>query len=76
MDGFTATKRTFEMMPDLLTLIPCIRDMARRGLSALSVRIVLKAWIPPAPQSEAIKLMRDTYFDYYSFAGEDNDEVN
>jgi hypothetical protein len=35
--------------------------MARSGLSALSVRIVLKAWIPPAPQSEAIKLMRDTY---------------
>jgi hypothetical protein len=35
--------------------------MARSGLSALSVRIVLKAWIPPAPQSEAIKLMRDTW---------------
>lgn len=37
--------------------------MARSGLSALRVRIVLKAWIPPAPQSEAMKLMRDTYFD-------------
>lgn len=44
----------------LRTLIPCIRDMARSGLSALSVRIVLKAWIPPAPTSEATKLMRDT----------------
>ena len=27
----------------LRTLMPCIRDMARSGLSALNVRIVLKA---------------------------------
>lgn len=44
----------------LRTLMPCIRDMARRGLSALNVRIVLKAWIPPAPASEATKLISDT----------------
>jgi len=42
------------------TRMPCIRDMARSGLSALNVRIVLKAWIPPAPTSEATKLISDT----------------
>lgn len=41
--------------------MPCIRDMARNGLRALKVLIVLKAWIPPAPRSEAIKLISDTY---------------
>lgn len=44
----------------LRTLMPCIRDMARSGLRALNVRIVLKAWIPPAPHSEATKLISDT----------------
>lgn len=43
------------------TLMPCIRDMARSGLKARSVRIVLNAWMPPAPQSEATKLINDTY---------------
>lgn len=32
-----------DLIDILRTLIPCIRDMARRGRSALSVRIVLKA---------------------------------
>ena len=45
----------------LFTLIPCIRDIALRGRSALSVRIVLNAWMPPAPTSEAVKLMRETW---------------
>jgi hypothetical protein len=44
-----------------LTLIPCILDMARSGLSARSVRIVLKAWMPPTPAKEAVKLISDTY---------------
>ncbi len=35
--------------------------MALRGLSALSVRIVLKAWIPPTPNSDAVKLISETY---------------
>ena len=43
------------------TLMPCIRDMARNGLNARSVRMVLNAWMPPAPQSEATKLINDTY---------------
>ena len=42
------------------TLMPCIRDIARRGRRARRVRMVLNAWIPPAPASEARKLMRDT----------------
>ena len=45
----------------LFTLIPCIRDIALRGRRALSVRIVLNAWMPPAPTSEAVKLMRETW---------------
>ena len=40
--------------------MPCMRDMARSGRSALSVRMVLKAWMPPAPSSEAVKLISDT----------------
>ena len=47
---------------DLLTLMPCILDMALKGLKALNVRIVLNAWIPPAPSKDAVKLIRDTYF--------------
>lgn len=43
-----------------LTLIPCIRDIARRGLKALSVLMVLNAWIPPAPHRDATKLISDT----------------
>ena len=46
---------------DIITLIPCILDMALNGRRALSVRMVLNAWIPPAPKREAVKLMRDTY---------------
>lgn len=42
------------------TLMPCIRDIARNGLNARSVRIVLNAWMPPAPHSEATKLINDT----------------
>lgn len=42
------------------TLIPCILDIALKGRNALSVLIVLNAWIPPAPQSEAMKLIKDT----------------
>jgi hypothetical protein len=34
--------------------------MALSGLSALNVRMVLKAWMPPAPNSEARKLINDT----------------
>ena len=45
---------------DIITLIPCILDMALNGRRALSVRMVLNAWIPPAPKREAVKLMRDT----------------
>ena len=44
----------------MLTLIPCIRDMALSGLSALSVLMVLNAWMPPAPNSDAVKLISDT----------------
>ena len=40
--------------------MPCILDIALRGLRALKVRIVLKAWIPPAPSREAVKLIRET----------------
>lgn len=40
--------------------MPCMRDMALSGRSALSVRMVLKAWMPPAPSSEAVKLISDT----------------
>ncbi len=40
--------------------MPCILDMALRGLRALRVLMVLKAWIPPAPSSDAVKLIRDT----------------
>lgn len=43
------------------TLIPCILDIARRGLRALRVLMVLKAWMPPAPSRDAVKLMRDTW---------------
>ena len=43
-----------------LTLIPCILDMALSGLSARSVRMVLKACTPPAPSREAVKLINDT----------------
>ena len=42
------------------TLMPCIRDMALSGRSALSVHMVLKAWMPPAPSREAVKLISDT----------------
>ena len=45
---------------DIIALIPCILDMALNGRRALSVRMVLNAWIPPAPKREAVKLMRDT----------------
>ena len=45
----------------IITLIPCIRDIALNGRRALSVRMVLNAWIPPAPRSEAVKLMSETY---------------
>ena len=45
----------------IITLIPCIRDIALNGRRALRVRMVLNAWIPPAPSREAVKLMRDTY---------------
>ncbi len=40
--------------------MPCILDIALSGLSALSVRMVLKAWTPPAPSREAVKLINDT----------------
>ena len=40
--------------------MPCILDIALRGLRALRVLIVLKAWIPPAPRSDAVKLISDT----------------
>ncbi len=49
-------------MPSVLyTLIPCILDIALSGLSALSVLIVLKAWTPPAPSRDAVKLINDTF---------------
>lgn len=44
------------------TLIPCIRAIARKGLKALKVLIVLNAWIPLAPHNEATKLISDTCF--------------
>jgi hypothetical protein len=40
--------------------MPCILDMALRGLRARKVLIVLKAWIPPAPSRDAVKFIRDT----------------
>ena len=42
------------------TLMPCILDMALRGLRALKVLMVLKAWMPPAPSRDAVKLISDT----------------
>lgn len=42
------------------TLIPCILAIARSGRKALRVRIVLKAWIPLAPNKAATKFIRDT----------------
>ena len=50
-----------------LTLIPCIRDMALSGLSALSVLMVLNAWMPPAPNSDAVKLISDTWLSVIPF---------
>lgn len=44
------------------TLIPCIRAIARKGLKALKVLIVLNAWIPLAPHIEATKFISDTCF--------------
>lgn len=52
-----------------LTRMPCIRDMALRGLRARSVRIVLNAWIPPAPSREAMKLISDTCVMWTMFLG-------
>lgn len=46
------------------TLIPCIRAIARKGLKALKVLIVLNAWIPLAPHNEATKFISDTCFLY------------
>ena len=43
-----------------LTLMPCILDMALSGLKALRVRMVLKAWIPPAPSNDAVKFISET----------------
>lgn len=43
------------------TLMPCIRDMALSGRKARSVRIVLNAWIPPAPSIDAVKFISDTW---------------
>lgn len=54
------TENVMGCVKKVRTLMPCIRDMARSGLSALNVRIVLKACIPPAPASEATKLISDT----------------
>ena len=48
------------LLVDVLTLIPCILDMALSGLRALSVRIVLNVWNPPAPTKDAVKLINDT----------------
>ena len=45
----------------ILTRIPWNRDKALSGLSARSVRIVLKAWILPAPNQLATKLTIETY---------------
>lgn len=44
------------------TLMPCMRLMALSGRSARSVRIVLNAWIPPAPQSAATKFISETWW--------------
>ena len=43
--------------------MPCIRDIALSGRNALSVLIVLNAWIPPAPNSDAVKLINETFFE-------------
>ena len=42
------------------TFMPSILAMARSGLNALSVRIVLKIGMLPAPSNEAPKLMSET----------------
>lgn len=42
------------------TLMPCIRLMALSGRRARSVRIVLNACMPPAPQSAATKFISET----------------
>ena len=39
---------------------PGARFITRRGLRALRVLMVLKAWMPPAPSRDAVKLMSDT----------------
>ena len=44
----------------VITLMPCILDMALRGLRALKVLMVLKAWMPPMPRRDALKLISDT----------------
>ena len=43
--------------------MPCIRDIALSGRNALSVLIVLNAWIPPAPNRDAVKLINETFFE-------------
>ena len=40
--------------------MPCIRDMALKGLKALRVRMVLKSCMPPAPSRDAVKLISET----------------
>ena len=44
----------------IVTLIPCILDIALKGRRARRVLIVLNAWIPPAPNREAVKFINDT----------------
>jgi len=43
------------------TRIPCILDIALRGLKARRVLMVLNAWMPPAPSKDAVKLISETY---------------
>ena len=49
-----------DVVSELVTLIPCILDMALKGRKARRVLIVLNAWIPPAPNREAVKFINDT----------------
>lgn len=50
----------------ILTLIPCILDMARSGRRARNVRIVLNAWILPIPARLATKFIADTWYKLYA----------
>lgn len=58
------TARKMKKYKKQYTLIPWNRDKARRGLRALKVRIVLKAFIRPMFIQFATKFTTETFFSW------------